>query len=134
MYIIFILPQKARIVYYVCDRTFWWYSGLKIKTKFMIKNCFTVTYSSYRTFHQNTCFWLTGFIPPPSSTWNLFCHPLSLTLGPFLNWMTLSKNILTLNLGSISPTFYPHIFCLYPFTKKSQSRSVMREKLRNLLS
>ena len=36
-------------------------------------------------------------------------------------------------LGSISPTFYVCIFCRYPFVKKSQSRSVIREKLWNLL-
>jgi len=37
-------------------------------------------------------------------------------------------------LGSISPTFYVCIFRRYSFDKKSQSRSVVREKLWNLLS
>jgi len=44
-----------------------------------------------------------------------------------------SPNIWNVYQGSISPTFYARIFCQYPFAKKSQSRSVIREKLQNLL-
>jgi hypothetical protein len=111
LYIILILPQKARIVYYVCDRTFWWYSGLKSKTKFMIKNCSDATIfvlSHISSKYKFLCNWF--FILSTSSTWNLFRSPLSLTLGPFLNCVTLSMTILTFHLVSISSTFYIHIF------------------------
>ncbi len=36
-------------------------------------------------------------------------------------------------LWSISSTFYARFFCRYPFAKKSQSRTVIIEKLQNLL-
>jgi len=37
-------------------------------------------------------------------------------------------------LGLISSTFYSRFFCRYLFAQKSQSQTVIREKLRNLLS
>jgi len=35
---------------------------------------------------------------------------------------------------SISSTFYASVFCQYPFAKKSQRQTLIREKLRKALS
>jgi len=55
----------------------------------------------------------------------------------FIDFCTLCRSILyTAEIGllrSISSTFYASFFCRYPFTKKSQSRTAIREKIQNLV-